>query len=482
MAHDGAPQTFRISGTLYVDIVEAQLKKMPILHRVCPYVRLGFAGVPEDKASYHTKVVTKKRKQPKWGESFVIPVTKDMEARFRVDVCNGVKDKQWIFASVILVFDKLAIEGRTADGWFPLRNNQQDCGRIHMKVRVELDEAFKRELMANPVNLRLEDSDAAEADAHLQRFGRLHLWEVPTNQAHPAAGRMHAHPSPLDAPPDALTEVDGLAEEGVDTTSEAGTEWDEMSLHGFEDYSNDGAVGPDGRPSLSRKPSMQRPVRPSLGGKENGARVGGTPAHNAQAAGVVPISDKARVPGFNLAPMPAQPPVQMQAPQPPQPQQQQQAAQPLHNGSLTAATLRNAAAAQDASGHRRSGSYGTDTSGSNGSGGSQASGSSNDSRGDSPPRSPSQPALPPPFDHPNRKFEFKWQADGDVHGPYTVAEILGWREDGYFVGEALAFIREIPQPSVPTVLPDFVRSDQIAFPPVPQPGPAPPQAQALAAY
>jgi CD2 antigen cytoplasmic tail-binding protein 2 len=57
---------------------------------------------------------------------------------------------------------------------------------------------------------------------------------------------------------------------------------------------------------------------------------------------------------------------------------------------------------------------------------------------------PDQPdAAPAQEPGPVVQWEYKGNQDGEIHGPYSTQEMLGWTQAGYFVGEQAVQIRTV---------------------------------------
>eukprot|EP00741_Cyanophora_paradoxa_P000552 tig00000411_g535.t1 len=73
---------------------------------------------------------------------------------------------------------------------------------------------------------------------------------------------------------------------------------------------------------------------------------------------------------------------------------------------------------------------------------------------------------PPPGPAVNYTWEYKWQLEStEVFGPYSTADMLSWKDQGYFTGDMVAWVRLIPENGAPQTGENegFVMSDTVNF-------------------
>mmetsp|Transcript_20560 Transcript_20560/g.35335 ORF Transcript_20560/g.35335 Transcript_20560/m.35335 type:complete len:393 (+) Transcript_20560:147-1325(+) len=65
-------------------------------------------------------------------------------------------------------------------------------------------------------------------------------------------------------------------------------------------------------------------------------------------------------------------------------------------------------------------------------------------------------------------WEYKWTEDAvEIHGPFSAPDMASWAQQGYFKGDQVAFVRQVPNPYLesptPITYPDYVLSEDLDF-------------------
>ena len=92
-------------------------------------------------------------------------------------------------------------------------------------------------------------------------------------------------------------------------------------------------------------------------------------------------------------------------------------------------------------------------------------------------------SLLPPEEKPEVQWEYRGSEDGQIHGPFSTAQMVSWTQQGYFVGQSAVLVRPIAtRPSSSTdkddllndllddddatgndVPPEWLKSDEVDF-------------------
>mmetsp|Transcript_26920 Transcript_26920/g.45114 ORF Transcript_26920/g.45114 Transcript_26920/m.45114 type:complete len:424 (-) Transcript_26920:947-2218(-) len=359
-----------VCGILHVVVDKAnKLKDFGILGaKLQPFVRLTVGNVAVKTKAHPDK------KEPKWEESFDINVTDDIQPpRLKIEVFTSPKDgdkksEPKLVGSCILQFDKMAVERRTMETWFPLkRPDEPHAGQIYVKMTFTLDEAYAAKI-AEEERLKAEKAKGGDIT---DKMKKVKLWEMPQQ-----ASSMR------------------ILSKGDDEVKPAARGPAGAQLPKLWDMQS-GAPA-DGVGSLSTEIAGASALIPS----EASAMLA-----TDEAGVAVAHEDDNRMP----APTPGTPP-----------RQDEEAETPAQNEGTPS--------------HSEDGNNST-TAGSPGM------------------------SVQSRF-----QWEYKWAEDGELFGPFGTADMQDWASQGFFKGESVALVRQVPTPGGPDItMPDFILSDTIDF-------------------
>mmetsp|Transcript_34394 Transcript_34394/g.57675 ORF Transcript_34394/g.57675 Transcript_34394/m.57675 type:complete len:144 (+) Transcript_34394:110-541(+) len=124
-----------VDGLLHVEVRGVRRFRLSsgfLKPKTLPFVRLCLADVvyetPFGKPTSEEMISV--------HQIFEIPIRHFVEPRLSYSLgCVDKKDRQYLLGSWSLRFDKLAIEGRTSEGWLPVRRSDgRLIAEIHMRM------------------------------------------------------------------------------------------------------------------------------------------------------------------------------------------------------------------------------------------------------------------------------------------------------------------------------------------------------------